>query len=273
MFEFSNLSPTDFEHLARDLIQHSDGLNFESFAPGPDSGIDFRFADVDGDVIIQAKHYERSGFSNLKSACRTEVEKVRLLTPKRYILITSVSMTNTRKKELQEIFGEIPLSSGDIIGREDLQARLEAAPPILRRHFKLWLTSASVLDRILKSAVYERTNTELDEIKALVPRFVQHRGVHEAEDILSENGSLVISGAPGVGKTTLARILIWLHMEQGWTIKVIDSIDEVFEAISSDDKQLIFFDDFLGQVRLTDDLVRGTDARLPAFLRRVVFPP
>ena len=269
MFEFNNLSPTDFEDLARDLMQDREGILFESFAPGPDTGIDFRYAKNGENIVIQAKHMDKSGFSKLKSACKKEVEKVRQLNPTRYILVTSVSMTPKRKLEIQKIFQGIPLESSDILGKEDLVAALDAAPEILKRHFKLWLTSTAVMERILKSALYERTEAELEQIKALVPRFVHHHGVEDAEDILDKHSSLVISGPPGIGKSTLARILIWLHMEQGWSIRVIDSIDEAFDALSASGKQLIFFDDFLGQVKITEDLVRGTDTRLPAFLSRV----
>lgn len=272
MFQFGNLSPTDFENLARDLIQVSEGLVFESFAIGPDSGIDFRFAAVDGDTIIQAKHYERSGFSKFKTACKAEVKKVQRLKPKRYILVSSVSFTASRKKDIQNIFKGIPLALGDIIGKEDLVNRLEQHPDVLKRHFKLWLTSSAVLERILKGALYERTEAELEQIKALVPRFVEHDGVTQAETLLSTHSTLIISGQPGIGKTTLARILIWLHLEQGWSIKVIDSIDEAFSAIDVQDaskNQLIFFDDFLGQVKVTEDIIRGTDSRLPPFLNKV----
>jgi Restriction endonuclease len=59
MYDFSSLSPLDFEELVRDLLQVELGLRFESFGPGPDRGIDFRCAVGDG-LIVQAKHYGRS---------------------------------------------------------------------------------------------------------------------------------------------------------------------------------------------------------------------
>jgi DNA polymerase III delta prime subunit len=269
MFEFRNLSPTDFENLSRDIIEARDGISFESFAPGRDMGIDFRFSSHSGDTILQAKHYEGSGFPKLKSACEKEAAKVRKLKPKRYILVTSVSLTPANKEALKKVYDGVPLANADIIGRQDIEAVLETSTEVLNRNFKLWLTSAAVLERILKSALVEQAETEIEEIKSLVPRFVHHGGVERAQQILEEHASLVVSGPPGIGKSTLARILMWLHMEQGWSLRVIHSIDEAFDALQVSEKQLIFFDDFLGQVRVTDDLLRGTDSRLPAFLARV----
>jgi hypothetical protein len=41
-YDFRQLSPHDFEQLARDLIQARDGIFLESFKNGRDVGIDFR---------------------------------------------------------------------------------------------------------------------------------------------------------------------------------------------------------------------------------------
>jgi DNA polymerase III delta prime subunit len=269
MYDFANLSPTDFENLIRDIVEARDGISLETFAPGPDTGIDFRYSGGAGDTIVQAKHYDRSGFSKLKSNCEKEAAKVLKLSPKRYVLGTSVAMTVRRKSSLQTVFAGVPLANADIIGREQIEAFLETKPDVLNRNFKLWLTSASVLERVLKNALIEQSEAEVEAIKTLVPRFVHHGGVDKAYEILDESASLIISGPPGVGKSTLARMIIWLHMEQGWSVRVIHSMDEAFDALKSGEKQLIFFDDFLGQVRVTDDLLRGTDSRLPAFLARV----
>jgi len=43
MYDFRTLSPIDFELLVRDLLQAELGITMESFGPGKDGGIDFRF--------------------------------------------------------------------------------------------------------------------------------------------------------------------------------------------------------------------------------------
>ncbi len=65
-YDFRSLSPIDFEGLVRDLLQEELALTLESFKPGKDLGIDFRFTiDKDNTLVVQCKHYVESGFDAL----------------------------------------------------------------------------------------------------------------------------------------------------------------------------------------------------------------
>lgn len=269
MYDFKTLSPLDFEELVRDLLQIDLNIRFESFGPGRDQGIDFRFAVAHGPAVVQAKHYSGSDIKALVRTAEKENQKIKQLNPARYIFVTSLSLTPMSKVRLRQVMPDIRLNESDILGKEDLNNLLRRHPEIERKHFKLWLTSIAVLERILKNGIYNRTLIEMDIIKDLVPKFVHNTSVQDAEKILENTKTLIISGIPGVGKTTLARILVWLHAEQDWRISVIDDIKEAFEIHESAEKNLIFFDDFLGQVRLSPDLIRGIDQRLPPFLYKV----
>lgn len=269
MYDFRTLSPLDFEELVRDLLQAELGLLFESFGPGRDLGIDFRFARARGSAIVQVKHYPESGSSALLHVARKENEKVAKLKPLRYLLATSASLNPVLKEKLQAAMPGAPLAVADIFGREDLNNLLRRHPNIEKKHFKLWLASTAVLERILHSGVYNRTQAEMEIIKKMVPKFVHNESVPQAEAILQKYGALIITGEPGVGKSTLARMLVWLHAEQNWRISVIDDIKEAFEIANEGEKRLIFFDDFLGQVRLSTDLIRGVDQRFHPFFQRV----
>ncbi len=174
MYDFRTLSPIDFELLVRDLLQAELNITMESFGPGKDGGIDFRFSMADQDVVVQAKHHVEGGAQSLLRAARGEDCKVLKLAPSRYILVTSLSLTPALKSKIIQAMPSTPVSARDVIGREDLNNFLGLHPHVLRQHFKLWLTSTEVLERILHSAVYNRTDAELARIRQLVPKFVHN---------------------------------------------------------------------------------------------------
>ena len=269
MYDFRTLSPIDFELLVRDLLQAEFDITMESFGPGKDGGIDFRFAVADQGVVVQVKHHVEGGSRSLVRAAAKEDRKVLRLAPDRYILATSLSLTPALKGKVVHAMPSAPLSVGDVIGREDLNNLLGKHTHVLRQHFKLWLTSTDVLERILHSAVYNRTDAELARIKQLVPKFVHNASLGGAENILQDRGVLIIAGEPGVGKTTLGRMLLWLHMEQNWKVFVVDDLQEAMAVSTAGEKRLIFFDDFLGQISLTNELLGKVDQRLPVFLDRL----
>src|SRR5664280_148769 len=215
-YDFRNLSPLDFEDLVRDLLQAETNLRFESFGPGRDLGIDFRFAAAGHIVVVQAKHYAESGFEALLGAAKAERDKVAKIAPQRYFFVTSVSLSPARKAKLQNAFENIALSLSDILGREDLNNLLGRHPLVEQLHFKLWLSSTAVLERILHSGLYNRTQAELEHISTVIPKFVDNESVPKAQAILEQNGALIIAGPPGVGKSTLARMLLWTHAQQNW---------------------------------------------------------
>jgi len=268
-YDFHTLSPLDFEELIRDLLQAEWGVRLESFGPGRDRGVDIRLLNGPDETIIQAKHFLGSGYRALLRAVKNERAKAIALAPTRYVLATSVSLTRARKAEIIAAMPGVPLVPNDIFGQEDLNNLLGRHDRIQRDHFKLWLSSSAVLERILHSGVYNRTAAEMDIIREMVPRFVHNRSIPDAERKLEETGALIIAGQPGVGKTTLARMLLWLHAEQGWKVFVVDTLEEAISVAETGERRLILLDDFLGQVRLSADHVRGIDARLPPLLSRV----
>jgi hypothetical protein len=267
-YDFQTLSPLDLEELVRDLLQAEFGLLFESFGPGRDLGIDFRFATAASHAVVQVKHYAGSGFDALVAVAKRENLKIQQLKPTRYLLATSLSLSPVRRAKLKAALPSAPITLSDIYGREDLNNLLGRHPEIEKKHFKLWLASTAVLDRIIHSGVYNRTQAEMAEIGAIVPKFVHNESVSNAHAILEKAGALIIAGKPGVGKSTLARMLIWMHAQQGWNVSVIDDIADAFTVSHNNERRLVFFDDFLGQIRLTPDLIRTVDQRLPPFLKR-----
>jgi hypothetical protein len=116
-------------------------------------GIDGRHALADGTIILQAKHYYRSGFVALKSKMARERPSINRLQPRRYILVTSAPLTPKNKGVLGEIIGPALQTPGDIFGPGDLNALLRKYPDIEKAHQKLWAHSTSVLETVVTDAV------------------------------------------------------------------------------------------------------------------------
>jgi restriction endonuclease len=90
-YDFSQLSPFDFEMLVAGLLQKEWGCRLEAFKSGRDQGIDLRYAHLftDKKIIVQCKHYVKSGFSTLLSHLKQEENlKFEVLSPARYVLVT-----------------------------------------------------------------------------------------------------------------------------------------------------------------------------------------
>jgi len=153
--DFSSLSPADFEDLTRDLLGQELGIRFEAFPDGPDDGMDGRHAAADGDVILQAKHYYRSGYAKLKAKMKRERAAIDALHPKRYVLATSAALTPANKTQLAAEIGPALQSPGDIFGPQDLIALLRKFPDIETAHPKLWQQSSAVLKSLITGAVAE----------------------------------------------------------------------------------------------------------------------
>jgi hypothetical protein len=152
-YDFSNLSHSEFEDLARDLVGREIELRFEAFPEGPDGGIDGRHARADGSIVMQAKHYQGSGFAALRSKMTKERQSIDRLAATRYILVTSAPLTPKNKNTLAQIIGPSLQTQGDIFGPGDLNALLRKYPDIEKAHQKLWAQNTSVLETVVTEAV------------------------------------------------------------------------------------------------------------------------
>ena len=273
-YEFKQLSPYDFEVISRDLLQAQEGIRLESFKNGKDGGIDFRYAPTkDKKVIVQCKHYAWSGFRKLLNHLKKEAEKLVHLKPSRYILVTSVPLSANNKSKISEAFLPLEVHPSDIIGRDDLNNLLGLHPSIERKHYKLWLASTSVLVRVIHNAEATRTDFEVQRVHRQIKRYVQSAAYPRALKILNSDSVVIVSGPPGIGKTTLAEMLLYEHLENGYEPVVINGdIEEARDMYEMGKKQVFYYDDFLGTAFLGDRgtfLQRNEDRNILRFMEMV----
>ena len=245
-YDFLNLSPYEFEVLNRDLLQAHLGVFLESFGAGTDSGIDLRYAKGE-QFIVQCKRYQ--DYDSLYQVLKKEAETVKKLTPARYIVATSVSLLPERKKKILNLFTPYILSTDDILGKDKLNNLLQQHPEVERNHFKLWLSSTNVLQTILNRQIVNQSKFVLDDIRDKLKVYVQNDSFSEARKILQDNHYVIISGIPGIGKTTLAEVLVYDALASGYEefIYLSGSIKEGFKMYEEGRSQVFLFDDFLGK--------------------------
>jgi hypothetical protein len=276
-YDFQQLSPHDLEILVQDLLQAEWGVALESFKAGRDGGIDLRYARGDHRLIVQVKHYVRTGLNGLLRDLKAEAAKISALKPSRYIVAASVPLSPGNKEAIVEIFGSDVLSAADILGQEDLNNLLGRHPSVEQKHFKLWLASRAVLDRVLHSDVMVQTEFQVEKVYTSIRRYVQSDAYPTALQILDRDRVVIVSGAPGVGKTTLANMLLYAHLERGWEPIVIRrDIAEGQRLFQRGRSQIFYFDDFMGATFLGDRGIaigRNEDRAITDFIEMVRASP
>jgi hypothetical protein len=274
-YDLRQLSSRDFEELARDLLQAEWNESLEAFRTGRDRGIDLRrISAYNGTTIVQCKHFVASGYSKLLSHLRSsELRKVKVLAPERYVLMTSVELSPTNKDSIQELLHPFIRTPQDIIGANDVEGLLQRHADVARSNLKLWLTGTEILERVLHNAEICQTEFEVERVTRKLPIFVQNAAFPRAQGILDTTDVLVISGAPGIGKTTLAEVLLYAQLEMGYEPVVIQTdVREGKKLFNSKRRQVFYFDDFLGQTYFGEDRLPGgmnSDAALVDFVEMI----
>jgi hypothetical protein len=266
------LSPEDFENIVADLLSREWNVKIELFKNGKDNGIDLRSTRVLGSpsiTIIQCKRYSPHRFTELVRAVKSERKKIERLKPARYVLATSVPLSPDNKKILIEILAPWCHSTDDIYGTSELNALLRIFPEVEKAHFKLWIGSTAVLERILHSRIFNITQATLESIRTQLSRLVVHKGYDRAMDILRQDHHVLIVGNPGIGKSTLAKMILCHYLREGFQpICVTGNIDDAWSLVQmpAEDKRkfVVLYDDFLGRYRF-ESLHFGKNEELSLF--------
>nr|WP_315422406.1 restriction endonuclease [uncultured Pedobacter sp.] len=273
-YDYSTLTDKEFETLSCDLLNKEHDLGLQNFKKGKDKGIDLRYStnDKHNSIVVQVKQY----FTNprvLYNSLKKELIKVKKLNPDQYWIVTSLPLSAVDKEMIVTLFIGYIKNTSHVIGQDDLDKLLRKHKEIEQSWLKLWLTSTSILKRVLNNAILGRSEFHREKILTKLRLFVNNGTLGAAESMLKTNKFLLISGQPGVGKTTLADILTYEFLAQKFEMIYIDKdlaeAGEVFEGKDKNLPQIIYFDDFLGANHLEIMNLKSSESAIVNFIERV----
>jgi hypothetical protein len=129
------------------------------------------------------------------------------------------------------------------------------------------------LKALLDADVINRSAALVAAIDRALPLYVQTPALRDAHTILGQEHVCLISGRPGIGKTTLARMLVADAVKQGHEpIEVSYDVEEAWRLLDSEVPQIFYYDDFLGTTTL-GELTKNEDQRLVSFIAEVAARP
>lgn len=171
----------------------------------------------------------------------------------KYVLYTTCKLQLKDKKGIQDIMLPYIKSINDIYDFSDINNLILNNPNIELKYYKLWIPSTNImLDTIGK--IFYKKQYEINKIKQkekdkLAVKYVSTKHLLIAIKILDKENIVIISGLPGVGKTTLANAISIVYENRDYEFVNIEKIDDYFNfQMRQDKKYIFFFDDFLGTI-------------------------
>ena len=253
MFNLSNLNDYEFELLCKDIMEVKLQKALYTFSKGPDGGIDICDSKNNPNIVIQVKHYINSKYSDLLSSLKKEVSKVQKLAPKEYYICSGLKMTKKQKNELFLLFKDFMEDCSHIIDSIEIDDFLSEDEniEIVNKHYKLWLCSTNILSLLNNKNVFIDCEELICDIEQDLCLFVQTDSYFQAKRKLQESGIIIIIGAPGVGKSTISKMLLMHFANENFAVRYTtdNNISSIKKVISTDPykKEIILLDDFLGQ--------------------------
>jgi hypothetical protein len=274
VFDLHRLTDFDFETICKDAFECHLGLKLMTPTPGSDKGSYLRCFSSSEDsepLIVQCKHRTDSNVAKLiRHLKEAELPKINLIEPGKYILATSHRLTPSVKNEIVDALYPHIKSTNDIFGLHDINGLIDTHPEVVRRHIRLQLSSPAARQFLgdVSQSIRSSDLRQAAEHAALI--YAPNPSYGRAAEILDSQHVCILSGIPGIGKTTLAQILALSYANHGFEIhEVSEDIGEIDTLWNENINQFFYYDDFLGQTALGDKLRKNEDARILRIMFRI----
>lgn len=275
MYNLYNLNDYEFEILCKDIMEKMHGESLRTYRKGRDQGVDISCFQLKSGIIIQAKHYINSSFTSLYTALEKELVKIDKLKPKRYYVCTSRDLTRANIEKIYQLFKKYMKSTDQIIDGTQINDFLkkEENIDIINKNYKIWLSDSKLIGLMTNRDVFIDSEELMIDIERDSKLFVETNAYRESREILDKERLLIIQGDPGVGKTTISKMLVIYYATLGFKIKYSsdNSVKDLKKSLSTniEEKELVLLDDFLGQHYLKINENRPNQIRsLIGFIKR-----
>jgi len=242
------------------------GIELRRFAAGRDGGIDLTDNLFKKNIIVQVKHYTNTDISGLISSLKKEIPKVDELKPNQYYICCSKELSAAKVADIYAMFSDYMESGANIITLieiDDFLARPENID-IVRKHYKLWISSTNILQDIYSNDIFIDCEVLLSNIHLDERFFVQTVAYDRALECLLKKKTLFITGDPGVGKTITSKMLVLYYATNGYRVRyTTDGAD--LSALkrslsqSKEVKEIILLDDCFGQAYFNMKETQGNE--------------
>lgn len=269
-YDFSVLSPEEFEDMVDKLLTQKDVV--EQYRDGRDDGFDGLKKNIPADAMIQAKHYVK--YATLKREIETkEIEKIKRVKPKVYVLATSFNLTHANADELRTIIEQY-VNEVVVLGYKSICSLLDKDDKVLKSTVKLWCLNAELTKHVIQPERQSRFIQLKKRFDKINKKFVATPDLKKIRETLDEKHVVLISGEPGVGKTTLAEYLCLCYFGLDFDVEIFegDFSRESYDLSNPEKKILYYFDDFLGSNYL-NCIADKSDSAIVKFIEDVQDEP
>lgn len=252
MYNYANLSDTEFEALCKDIMEIKLGKTLRVFTKGRDGGIDICDSPTNPTIVIQVKHYVNSPFSLLRNSIKNEIKKLEAIKPEQYYVCTSKGLTPDNVAELFKLLSEYMQSDSNILGKNDIDDCLDNKKyqDLLIRHYKLGFSLITLNNLMHRDAKIDN-EVLFRDILNNEKFFVPTETFFKVRDLINKHRAVILTGKPGSGKTMISQMLVLEMHKRGYrTIWLSNhNIRETMSLLSLDknEKEFILLDDCFGQ--------------------------
>lgn len=274
-YDYAQLDDTEFEHLS--VLVGSNffkSSKYEVFGRGADGGIDGTIhGTFEGDrvrIAVQAKHRVRYPTSDI-------IADIAKLDTKEFdglLIVTSANPRPDTVAKAEAAFRQhFPDGHWFHWTRSQLDVEIDKEPASALI-FPQIARRGSKLDLLLQNSMVARGLAELDHLESDDSLAVTNL-VPEIANTALARGVCIVSGPPGIGKTTAAlmasREIIEQYQKNGKTppvLAVVSLQDALFSPISTQLPVIFYYDDFLGAVSLHNSAKNGNIAQVLRLIER-----